>query len=59
MSSSEAVYCGIPQIIIPQFGDQFRNAKALEASGAAVIMKMVDVTEQTVKEALGKVLSPE
>lgn len=59
LSSTEAVYCGIPQIILPQFGDQFRNAKALESIGLAVVLDTNDVSEENVKEALLKVLHPE
>ncbi|KAJ8922622.1 hypothetical protein NQ315_007654 [Exocentrus adspersus] len=54
---TEAVHCGVPVVVMPQFGDQFTNAKALEASGGGVILQLSEATEDKVYKALKKVLS--
>ncbi|XP_057663227.1 uncharacterized protein LOC130898167 [Diorhabda carinulata] len=52
----ESVYCGVPMIIIPHFGDQFNNAAALEANEGGIILNVPDITEatalQTIKDAI-------
>ncbi|KAG5887588.1 hypothetical protein JTB14_025747 [Gonioctena quinquepunctata] len=44
---------------MPQFGDQFINAAALEATGGGLSFKLREATEERVLTALKKVLSPE
>ncbi|CAH1160294.1 unnamed protein product [Phaedon cochleariae] len=58
LGTIEAVYCGVPIIVIPQYGDQPLNAKALEKVGGGIILYLQDSTEETILEALDKVLSP-
>ncbi|KAG5887594.1 hypothetical protein JTB14_025753 [Gonioctena quinquepunctata] len=55
---TEAVYCGVPIMVMPQFGDQFSNAAALEASGGGLTFKLREATEERVLETLKNVLSP-
>ncbi|XP_046658306.1 UDP-glycosyltransferase UGT5-like isoform X2 [Homalodisca vitripennis] len=56
LSTSEAVYCGIPMVLIPMFGDQPNNVAHLAASGAAVKLSYNDITKETVLKALRAVL---
>nr|QIK00367.1 UDP-glycosyltransferase [Xylotrechus quadripes] len=58
LGTTEAVHCGVPTIVMPQFGDQHTNARALEASGGGVILQLNEATEEKVYKALKKVLSP-
>lgn len=58
LGTTEAVHSGIPMIVMPQFGDQHTNAKALEAAGSGVILYMRDANEETIYQALKKVLKP-
>ncbi|XP_071055910.1 UDP-glycosyltransferase UGT5-like isoform X4 [Onthophagus taurus] len=58
LGMTEAVHCGVPVVVMPQFGDQFTNARALEASGGGVILDFSTITEDNVYEALQKVLNP-
>ncbi|CAH1160295.1 unnamed protein product [Phaedon cochleariae] len=58
LGTIEAVYCGVPVIVIPQYGDQPLNAKALEKVGGGVILYLQDATEKTILQSLNKVLSP-
>ncbi|CAG9762824.1 unnamed protein product [Ceutorhynchus assimilis] len=57
LGTTEAIHCGVPVIVMPQFGDQRMNAKLLEKQGAGVILKLLDATEETITEALTKALS--
>lgn len=59
LGTIEAVHCGVPIIVMPHFGDQHTNAKAIETSGGGVILRMSEVTEDTLYKALKKVLSSE
>ncbi|KAG8336178.1 hypothetical protein J6590_050380, partial [Homalodisca vitripennis] len=56
LSTSEAVYCGIPMVLIPMFGDQPNNVAQLAASGAAVKLAYNEITKETVLKALRAVL---
>ncbi|XP_018570346.1 UDP-glucuronosyltransferase 1-3 isoform X1 [Anoplophora glabripennis] len=57
LGTIEAVHCGVPVVVMPQFGDQHTNARALEASGGGVILQLREATEDKVYKALKKVLS--
>ncbi|CAH1985004.1 unnamed protein product [Acanthoscelides obtectus] len=56
LGTIEGVHSGTPIVVIPQFGDQHTNAKAIQASGGGVILNYRDITEQTIYEALKTVL---
>ncbi|XP_028130310.1 UDP-glycosyltransferase UGT5-like isoform X4 [Diabrotica virgifera virgifera] len=47
LGTMEAVYCGVPILVMPQFGDQFSNAVALEANGGGIMLRTSDVTEES------------
>uniref|UniRef100_A0A1B6L8F2 UDP-glucuronosyltransferase n=1 Tax=Graphocephala atropunctata TaxID=36148 RepID=A0A1B6L8F2_9HEMI len=56
LSTSEAVYCGVPMVLIPMFGDQPNNVAHLTATGAAVKLAYDDITKEAVLSALRAVL---
>ncbi|XP_008470291.1 UDP-glucuronosyltransferase 2B31-like [Diaphorina citri] len=56
---TEAVYEGIPVLGIPVFGDQWANIKKLESLKAGKLLPYLEITEETVSDALKIVLSPE
>jgi MGT family glycosyltransferase len=47
---------GLPQLIIPQAADQFLNAAAAQAAGAALTLPPGAVTPDAVRAALGRLL---
>ncbi|MFJ4783560.1 glycosyltransferase [Streptomyces sp. NPDC088794] len=47
-TSLTAMAAGRPQFVLPELDDQFDNARALEAAGAAVVLPMSAATPQTV-----------
>ncbi|KAM0727417.1 UDP-glycosyltransferase UGT5 [Formica fusca] len=49
---SEAVYIGLPMILVPIFGDQFYNSAAAKTRGAAVVLSFDDLSEQSLRHAL-------
>lgn len=49
---SEAVYVGLPMILIPMFGDQFHNSAAVKTRGAGIVLSFHDLSEQSLKHAL-------
>lgn len=59
LSSQEAVYCGIPMLLLPQFADQHYNSAALVKSGATVSLKLRTTTSEALSNALNKLLSDE
>ncbi|XP_031639046.1 UDP-glucuronosyltransferase 1-3-like [Contarinia nasturtii] len=59
MGSSESVYCGVPMVLTPMYGDQFRNAAAAKARGIGFIVPYEDITESTIKIAISNALSLE
>ncbi|XP_031635700.1 UDP-glucuronosyltransferase 1-3-like [Contarinia nasturtii] len=59
MGLSEAVYCGVPQVITPFGGDQFLNAAAAKTRGIGVIVQYEDITEDNIRRAINSALSSE
>jgi UDP:flavonoid glycosyltransferase YjiC (YdhE family) len=47
---------GLPLVLVPQAADQFDNAARAEAAGAAVVLRPGNVTAESVRAALGRVL---
>ena len=43
-------------MLVPQAADQFDNAARAEAAGAAVVLRPGEVTAESVRAALGRVL---
>jgi glucuronosyltransferase len=56
LGTIEAVHCGVPAVVMPQYGDQHVNARALEKNGGGVILHLHEATEEKVYEALQTVL---
>lgn len=57
LGTIEAVHSGVPVLVMPHFGDQHTNAKALEAVGGGEILYLEDATEDKIYELLKKILS--
>ncbi|XP_019756912.2 UDP-glycosyltransferase UGT5 isoform X1 [Dendroctonus ponderosae] len=57
LGTTEAVHCGVPMLVMPQFGDQPLNAEALKSNGAGVILKLRDATEDSISEAISEAMS--
>jgi UDP:flavonoid glycosyltransferase YjiC (YdhE family) len=47
---------GLPLVLVPQAADQFDNSARAEAAGAAVVLRPGEVTGETVRAALERVL---
>lgn len=56
-SCSEGLYHNIPLIVLPQFGDQILVSKIVKNSGAGIMIHRVDVTELTLREAVGEIIA--
>ncbi|XP_043468543.1 UDP-glucosyltransferase 2-like [Leptopilina heterotoma] len=56
LSTTEALYYGVPMIGFPVFGDQFTNVQRLVKKGMAISMDYKTVTEESLTEALNSVL---
>ncbi|XP_044254651.1 UDP-glycosyltransferase UGT5-like isoform X1 [Tribolium madens] len=59
LGTTEAVHCGVPVVVMPQYGDQFTNARALEANGGGVILHLSEATEEKIHDALRTILDPQ
>lgn len=59
LGTTEAVHCGVPVIGVPFYGDQPLNIAALEYRGMGVKLKFEDITQQSLLEAVQKMLKPE
>ena len=51
-----ALAYGLPLVLVPQAADQFDNAARAEKAGAAVVLRPGEVTAESVRAALGRVL---
>ncbi|KAF7264748.1 hypothetical protein GWI33_022483 [Rhynchophorus ferrugineus] len=59
LGTIEAINCGVPMIVMPQFGDQVFNARYLENNGGGLVLPLHEVTEDNLYKALKILLSPE
>lgn len=57
MSTTEAVYSGVPMIGIPLFGDQPANLAAVEAKGAGIQLHFHNISLESVEYAVNTVLN--
>jgi UDP:flavonoid glycosyltransferase YjiC (YdhE family) len=48
---------GLPLVLVPQAADQFDNAARAEAAGAAVVLRPGEVSAESVRNALDRVLT--
>ncbi|KAK9870917.1 hypothetical protein WA026_009879 [Henosepilachna vigintioctopunctata] len=55
----EAVYNGVPMLVMPQHGDQHTNAKAVEDNGGGIVLYLKDVTLERFYQSLQTILHPE
>ncbi|KAK5643188.1 hypothetical protein RI129_007033 [Pyrocoelia pectoralis] len=55
---TEAVYCGVPMVIIPLFSDQTTNALTVENNGGGVHLPYENLSEESIYDALISVLDP-
>lgn len=49
--------CGLPLVLVPHAADQFDNAARAEAAGAAVVLRPDEVSPESVRAALERVLA--
>lgn len=55
---SEALHCGVPMIITPIYGDQHGNAESVEENGGGIYLPIVNLSEDTIYDAINTVLDP-
>jgi len=56
MGTEEAVYHGVPMVMLPLFGDQPVNAASCEEKGIGEIVNYYSLTEESFEAAVEKVL---
>ena len=56
-SVSEALYYGVPVITVPMVNDQYMVAKRLEKTGAGITLKMGEISENSLEEAVSELLT--
>lgn len=56
MGSSESVYCGVPMVLTPMYGDQFHNAAAARARGIGSIVHYEDISQDSMTAAISEAL---
>ncbi|XP_076239973.1 UDP-glycosyltransferase UGT5 [Calliopsis andreniformis] len=54
---SEGAYCGVPMLLMPLYGDQYQNAIAAQARGAALLLSFTEFTEQSLRHALDELFN--
>lgn len=59
LSLTEAVAAGVPALVVPVLGDQPGNAAYAKRAGIAEALPIYDLEEDSMYEALVKVLTPE
>ena len=52
-----ALACGLPQLVLPQGADQFRNAEICTPTGAALALMPPDATPVAIGESLRRLMS--
>ncbi|CAG9861071.1 unnamed protein product [Phyllotreta striolata] len=58
LSTQEAVHCGVPMLMLPQFADQHYNAAALKKTGA-IALKLRTTNEEELLNSIKKLLTAE
>lgn len=59
LGSSEGVYCGIPMVVTPIYGDQYLNGAAIENRKIGKIVAYEEISSENVKAAIEYALQPE
>ncbi|KAH8391805.1 hypothetical protein KR215_004550, partial [Drosophila sulfurigaster] len=57
LGTTEAVYCGVPMVVTPFYGDQFLNAGAVEQRHFGVIVSFKEFDEPHLSQALNTILN--
>ena len=57
LSTQEATFHGVPIVGIPIFADQDLNIRQAERAGYAKAVEILDMTEETLEEAINDVLN--
>lgn len=57
LGTSEAIYCGVPIIAMPMFGDQSCNVAAVVSLGAGLKLPFSSITKENVLKALKSVIN--
>lgn len=52
----EAINCGVPMLLFPQYGDQMMNAATVEERGFGISMELNEATVETIEKNLRKIL---
>ena len=58
MGTSESVYCQVPTIVTPIYGDQYLNAAALKYRGMGIILHYNQLNEQNIYNSIQQILQP-
>lgn len=58
LGTLEAIHCGVPIIVMPQFGDQLHNAYAIQSTDVGSVLLLQSATEEEITTALKKALDP-
>ena len=53
----EATYHGVPLVVIPMLGDQYKNAKFIQNQGFGEILKFENISTESVNWTINEVLS--
>jgi glucuronosyltransferase len=56
LGAQEAIYCNVPRLGIPFFGDQEKNIGSAEKMGVAVKLAYDDINKNTILTAIKKIL---
>nr|XP_043068706.1 UDP-glucosyltransferase 2 isoform X2 [Drosophila bipectinata]XP_043068707.1 UDP-glucosyltransferase 2 isoform X2 [Drosophila bipectinata] len=59
LGTTEAVYCGVPMLVTPFYGDQFLNAGAIEQRKLGVIVNFANFDKDHITRGLQKILDKE
>ncbi|XP_076766718.1 UDP-glucosyltransferase 2 [Xylocopa sonorina] len=54
---TESVKSGVPMIVLPIFGDQFANARAIQDRGMAEVLDFVDLTEEKIRHTIDELFN--
>lgn len=54
---SEGVQTGVPMILMPFYGDQYQNAIAAQARGAALVVNFATLDEETLMHVLDEMFN--